>query len=475
MTNKIVPVILAGGQGTRLWPMSRATRPKQFIELMGDRSLFQQTLERLDGSEHYEAPIVLTNAEYRFVVAEQAQETGIELGAILLEPVARNTAVAIASAAYYALNRNEDAVLHILASDHAITADAAYYDAVNAAHAVARDGWLVTFGIVPTGPETGYGYIAVGEALGRGASKVGRFVEKPDLAKAELFLAEGGYVWNSGMFMIAAKTFVAECDALAPETASAARRAVELAQADLDFVRLDAAAFELAPSISVDYAIFEKTSKAAVLPVSFDWSDLGAWDAVWKAHRADAAGNVVLGSALLSNTTNSLVMTNGAHVVVEGLDDIAVIASEDAIFVGLLSQAQRVGALVKSLKADPATRALTETHKTTYRPWGGYSSVLMAERFQVKRLFVKPGKKLSLQKHHHRSEHWVVVKGTAQVTIDGTVSILGENQSIYLPLGCTHRLANPGKIELELIEVQTGSYLGEDDIVRIEDDFGRIG
>lgn len=455
--------------------MSRATRPKQFIELMGDRSLFQQTLERLGGYEHYEAPIVLTNVEYRFVVAEQAQDAGVELGAILLEPAGRNTAVAIASAAYYALNQNEHAVLHILASDHAIAADDAYYDAVKTAAAVARDGWLVTFGIVPTEPETGYGYIAIGEALGRGASRVGRFVEKPDLAKAEVFLAEGGHVWNSGMFMIAARTFVAECEALAPETAEAARRAVELAQADLDFVRLDEAAFELAPNISVDYAIFEKTSKAAVLPVSFAWSDLGAWDAVWKAHRADAAGNVVLGSAMLSNTTNSMVMTNGAHVVVEGLDDIAVIASEDAIFVGHLSQAQRIGALVKSLKADPATRALTETHKTTYRPWGGYSSVLMADRFQVKRLFVRPGKKLSLQKHHHRSEHWVVVKGTAEVTIDGTVSTLGENQSIYLPLGCTHRLANPGKIELELIEVQTGSYLGEDDIVRIEDDFGRIG
>lgn len=475
MNQKIIPVILAGGQGTRLWPMSRSTRPKQFIELMGDRSLFQQTLERLGGSEHYDAPIVLTNAEYRFVVAEQAQQVGIKLGAILLEPAARNTAVAIASAAYYALNQNENAVLHILASDHAITADAGYYDAIKSAEAVARDGWLVTFGIMPTAPETGYGYIAVGEALDCGASMVGRFVEKPDLAKAEAFLAEGGYVWNSGMFMIAAGTFVAECEALAPETAKAARQSVELAQSDLDFVRLDEAAFVLAPNISVDYAIFEKTSKAAVLTVSFEWSDLGAWDAVWKACDADASGNVVLGSALLSNTTNSMVMTNGAHIVIEGLNDIAVIASEDAIFVGHLSQAQRIGALVKALKADPATRALTETQKTTYRPWGGYSSVLMADRFQVKRLFVKPGKKLSLQKHHHRSEHWVVVKGTAEVTIDGMVSVLSENQSIFLPLGCTHRLANPGKIELELIEVQTGSYLGEDDIVRIEDDFGRIG
>jgi mannose-1-phosphate guanylyltransferase len=474
MISKIVPVILAGGQGTRLWPMSRADRPKQFIELMGNRSLFQQTLERLGGSARYSAPIVVTNAEYRFVVAEQAQEAGVALGAILLEPAARNTAVAIASAAYYALDRDENAVLHILASDHAITADAVYYDAVNQADAAARDGWLVAFGIMPTRPEPGYGYIAVGDALTNGANKVGRFVEKPDLANAEAFLAEGGFVWNSGMFMIAARTFVAECEALAPETAAAACGAVDLAKVDLDFVRLDTAAFEMAPSISVDYAIFEKTTKAAVLPVSFIWSDLGSWDAVRSAHAADASGNVVLGPALLSNTTNAMVMTRGAQVVIDGLDDIAVIASNDAIFVGRLSQAQRVGALVKQLKADPKTRALTETHQTSYRPWGGYTSVLMADRFQVKRLFVKPGKKLSLQKHYHRSEHWVVVKGTAEVTIDGEVSVLTENQSVYLPLGCTHRLANAGKIELELIEVQTGAYLGEDDIVRTEDDFGRI-
>tara|TARA_R110002020_G_scaffold14225_13_gene50425 strand:- start:2380 stop:3822 length:1443 start_codon:yes stop_codon:yes gene_type:complete len=475
MTRKIVPVILAGGQGTRLWPMSRAARPKQFIELMGNRSLYQQTLERLAGSDRYAPPIVVTNADYRFVVAEQAQEADVALGGILLEPVARNTAVAIAAAAYHALDSDPEAVLHILASDHAITADAAYYGAVDAAEAAARAGWLVTFGIVPTRPETGYGYIAVGAALPEGANQVGRFVEKPDLATAERFLAEGGYVWNSGMFMIAAKTFLAECEALAPETAAAARQAVDLAQADLDFVRLDPAAFGAAPSISVDYAIFEKTAKAAVLPVTFAWSDLGSWDAVWSAHVPDANGNVVLGSALLSGTSNTMVVSDGAHVVVEGLDDVAIIASQDAIFVGRLSQAQRVGALVKQLKADPATQALTETHKTAYRPWGGYASVLMADRFQVKRLFVKPGKKLSLQKHFHRSEHWVVVKGTAEVTIDGQISVLTENQSIYLPLGCTHRLANPGKIELELIEVQTGSYLGEDDIVRTEDDFGRAG
>lgn len=473
MTTKIVPVILAGGQGTRLWPLSRTTRPKQFIELMGEHSLFQQTLARLSGSDRYDAPIVLTNSEYRFVIAEQAQEAGVKLGAILLEPMVRNTAVAIASAAYFALRQNEDAVLHILASDHAIAADEAYYDAVNAADTAARDGWLVTFGIVPTRPETGYGYIAVGEALANGASKVARFVEKPDLEKAEAFLAEGGYVWNSGMFMIAAKTFVAECEALAPETADAARKAVELAQSDLDFIRLDVTPFEAAPSISVDYAIFERTAKAAVLPVTFDWSDLGSWDAVWTASDKDDACNVILGKASLWETSNSLVISETAHVVVQGMDDIAVITSEDAIFVGRLSQAQKLGRIVKVLSTEVSTQALTEIHRTAYRPWGGYSSVLHGERFQVKRLFVKPGKKLSLQKHFHRAEHWIVVSGTAEVTIDGKVSQLSENQSIYLPLGCVHRLANPGRILLELIEVQTGSYLGEDDIVRIEDEFGR--
>ncbi len=473
MTQTIVPVILAGGQGTRLWPMSRSARPKQFIDLVGDKSLFQQTLDRISDTSRYSAPIVLTNTDYRFLVAEQAQEGGVALASILLEPVARNTAVAIAAAAVVAMADDADAVLHILASDHAITADSSYFSAVDAAAAAAREGKLVTFGIKPSHPETGYGYIAVGEGLSHGVRKVERFVEKPDLAGAEAMLAQGGFVWNSGMFMFSAKAFLAECERLAPETYAAARGAVEQGHSDLDFTRLDAAAFETAPNISVDYAIFEKTDKAAVLPVDFKWSDLGAWDAVWNAHEADSAGNVVIGPAMMSNTRNSMVMSDKAHVVVDGLEDVAVIVSEDAVFVGRLSQAQNVGKLVKALKADETTRSLTEIHKTAYRPWGGYSSVLSGERFQVKRLFVQPGKKLSLQKHHHRSEHWVVVSGTAEVTVDGKVTMLTENQSIYLPLGCVHRLANPGKILLELVEVQTGSYLGEDDIIRIEDEFGR--
>jgi mannose-1-phosphate guanylyltransferase len=313
----------------------------------------------------------------------------------------------------------------------------------------------------------------VGQQIGDGVHAVSRFVEKPDRQRAEEFLASGRYVWNSGMFMFAADVFLAECARLAPDTLEAARGAVAAAKADLDFVRLDADSFASAPDVSVDYAIFEKTDKVVVVPVSFAWSDLGSWDAVWKSLPKDAAGNVATGGATLSNTSNALVVTDHAHVAIEGLDDVAVIASEDAIYVGRLSDAQKVGALVKQLRAQPGLAGLTEIHRTAYRPWGGYSSLAQGGRFQVKRIFVKPGKRLSLQRHHHRSEHWVVVSGTAEVTIGDKVTMLTENQSVYIPMGETHRLANPGKILLELIEVQTGSYLGEDDIVRIEDEFGR--
>jgi mannose-1-phosphate guanylyltransferase len=474
MAGLIVPVVLAGGQGTRLWPLSRSARPKQFLPLNESLSLFQDTLRRVTDPQRYAAPLILTNEDYRFVVAEQAQDIGAPLSGILLEPVARNTAVAIAVAAVHAERMfGPDAVLHVLPSDHAVTADPAYWTAVDLAATAARDGRLVTFGIVPTVPETGYGYIKVGSEIASGLNDVERFVEKPELARAEAMLAEGGYLWNSGMFMLSASALLAETRAVAPATHEAAVGAVDAAKADLDFIRLGKDALSAAPDISIDHAIFEKTKLAAVVPVSSSWSDLGSWDAVWKIRPKDEHGNVAQGDVSFSATRDSLVVSERAHVAIEGLEDIAVIASDDAIFVGRLSQAQKVGQMVKRLRAQPQTRALTEIHKTAYRPWGGYSSVLMGPRFQVKRLFVKPGKKLSLQRHHHRAEHWIVVAGTAEVTVDGQVTILSENQSIYLPLGCTHRLANPGKILLELIEVQTGSYLGEDDIVRIEDEFGR--
>jgi len=473
-SGRIVPVILAGGKGTRLWPISRSDRPKQFLALAGETSLFQQTLARVGDSAKYAAPVVITNAEYRFLVAEQALESGIELGGILLEPVARNTTAAILSAALYAKSLDsEDNLLFVLPSDHRIIEDAQYQTSVDQAAKTAAAGNLVTFGIEPTEPATGYGYIQKGEDLMGGGNKVAKFVEKPNADVAKELISDGKHFWNSGMFMFDVDVMIAECEALAADVTKAVVGALDKANKDLDFVRLDEAEFSKSPDISVDYAIFEKTNKAAVVPAPIQWSDLGSWDAVWKVGEQDQDGNVAVGDVLLSNSKNSLVYSEVGQVTVNGVEDIAVVVSEDAIFVGALSDAQKVGPIVKQLRADERTAPLTETHRTSYRPWGGYSSLALGERFQVKRLFVKPGKQLSLQKHHHRSEHWVVVSGTAEVTVGDEVKMLGENQSVYIPLGAVHRLANRGKILLELIEVQTGSYFGEDDIIRLEDEFGR--
>lgn len=470
---RVVPVILAGGSGMRLWPISRTARPKQFLALTGENSLFQETLLRLRADSRYEPPVIITNADYRFLVAEQAQEVGVTPSAIVLEPVARNTAPAIATATMIAGREVEDCIVHILPSDHRIVVDAAYTAALDIAERAAREGRLATFGIDPSEPATGFGYIEAGATLDSGAREVARFVEKPDAQRASAMVEAGGYYWNSGMFVFGARTFLAECARLAPEVHEAAKGAVEKLHADLDFLRLDADAFAAAPAISVDYAIFEKTNLAAVVPAAIEWSDLGSWDAVWKSGARDENGNLGMGRVTLNGLSGSLVISEKHHVVVDGLDDVAVLASEDAVYVGRLSSAQSVGDVVKRLKADPRTRHLTEIHRTSYRPWGGYSSVLDGERFQVKRLFVKPGKRLSLQKHFHRSEHWIVVRGTAEVQVGDERHTLRENESIYIPQGEVHRLGNPGKILLELIEVQTGSYLGEDDIVRIEDEFGR--
>ncbi|MXN47594.1 mannose-1-phosphate guanylyltransferase/mannose-6-phosphate isomerase [Shinella kummerowiae] len=474
MTSKIVPVIMAGGKGTRLWPLSRASAPKQFLEFLGEATLFQKTLTRVADEALYAPPIVVTNNDFRFLVAEQARAAGVALTSILLEPVARNTAPALAVAAIVIARQfGEQAVMQVLASDHEIDANDVYFACIAKAQAAAEAGRLVTFGITPSEPATGYGYIEIGEDLGNGANAVRRFVEKPDRDRATAMLAAGGYLWNSGMFMLPVGLFLRELRQYAPEVLDAAADAVAKAKHDLDFERLDEEAFARAPDISVDYAIFEKTPIAAVVPSPITWSDLGSWDSVWKTGKQDDAGNVADGSTTVLDTRNSLVISRDIHVAVQGLDNIAVIASEDAVYVGRMEDSQNVGKLVKHLAALPKTAKLTETHPTSYRPWGGYTSVLNGERFQVKRLFVTPGKRLSLQKHHHRSEHWIVVRGTAEVTIGDKTIPLRENESVYIPQGELHRLANPGKILLELIEVQTGSYLGEDDIIRIEDEFGR--
>lgn len=469
----ITPVILAGGSGTRLWPLSRADRPKQFQKFLGERSLLQETLARLADFDGYGAPVILTNEAYRFVVAEQADEIGVDLGAIVLEPMMRNTAPALAAVAHMAAKDDAEAILHVMPSDHAIEVDDGYWTAIRAAAGAAREGRLATFGIEPTHPATGYGYIKAGAKLSDGVHEIERFIEKPDLARAEAMIAAGGHMWNAGMFLFRAADFLAEAEALCPDVEAAAIGAVDAAAADLDFLRLDADAFAKAPDISVDYAIFEKTARAAVVPLSVTWSDLGAWNAVWAASPRDAAGNAARGPATLLNATNCFVASEGPHVAVQDVEGVAVVATPDAVWVGSLEKAENVKSLVGALKANEATEDLATDHRTSYRPWGGYTSAMMGERFQVKRLFVKPGAKLSLQKHHHRAEHWIVVSGTAEVTVDDKVFILSENQSTYIPLGAVHRLANPGKILLELIEVQSGSYLGEDDIIRIEDEFGR--
>ncbi|MBR0558149.1 mannose-1-phosphate guanylyltransferase/mannose-6-phosphate isomerase [Ciceribacter sp. L1K23] len=474
MTRKIVPVIMAGGKGTRLWPLSRVAAAKQFIRFLGEETLFQKTLARVADPSRYEPAVVITNDEFRFLVAEQAREAGYDLSAIVLEPVARNTAAAVAVAGLVVAQKfGDDALIQILPSDHEIKVDDTYKECVATALEAAEAGNLVTFGISPTEPATGYGYIERGEALPSGAYKVARFVEKPPLDKAEKMLEAGKFYWNSGMFLFTAGNIIDELQAHAPDVLEAARQSVELAKEDLDFIRLDPDAFAQSPSISVDYAVMEKTRNAAVVPAAITWSDLGSWDAIWKLGDQDESGNVVVGNATVVNSRDTLVMSRNTHLAVQGMEGIAVIASEDAVYVGRLDESQEVGNLVKKLASEKKTEYLTETHPTSLRPWGGYTSFLQGDRFQVKRIFVQPGKKLSLQKHHHRAEHWICVKGTAEVTIDGKTTVLHENQSTYIPQGAVHRLGNPGKILLEMIEIQTGSYLGEDDIVRIDDEFGR--
>jgi mannose-1-phosphate guanylyltransferase/mannose-6-phosphate isomerase len=468
----IIPVILSGGSGSRLWPISRESFPKQYWPLVSERTLMQDTVLRGTGAS-FAPPVVVCNENHRFLVAEQLRSAGIAGGRILLEPAGRNSAPAIAAACVLVAETQPDAVIWMMAADAAITRPDALAAALAIAADAARAGRIVTFGMKPTGPETGYGYIEVGEPLPGlpGAYTLARFVEKPDAAEAARLVASGSHLWNSGMFVFTARTMLAELEAFAPEVLAAVGTAVARRRDDLDFLRLDAAAFAASPDISLDYAVAEKTTRAAVVPADLGWSDVGSWSALWELGAKDSAGNVAVGDVMLEKAVDCYVRSDGILTAVVGLDDAVVVVTKDAVLAMHRDHAQDVKKIVERLRA--AGRPEGTAHNRIYRPWGFYESLIQGDRFQVKRIVVTPGQKLSLQKHFHRAEHWVVVNGTAMVTRDGEEIMVRENESIYLPLGTVHRLDNPGRIPLTLIEVQSGAYLGEDDIVRIEDTYGR--
>ena len=464
----MIPVILSGGSGTRLWPLSREAFPKQFLALVGEDSMLQATWRRV-AELATRAPIVVAGEEHRFMVAEQLREAGCGDVTILLETVARNTAPAIAVAALEAMRGGEDPLLLVLPSDHGIVDADGFRKAVRAAASAAEEDKLVTFGIVPTGPETGYGYIKA--AGGAGVRAVERFVEKPDTATAERYVASGEFFWNSGMFLFRASAYVAELARQQPAMLAACREALAKARRDVDFVRLDKAAFAESHSDSIDYAVMEKTANAAVLPIDVGWSDVGSWAALWQVAEQDGAGNAHHGDVLAQDCRNTLAWGDGRLLALLGLDNVVVVDTADAVLVAHRDRVQDVKGIVAELKR--RGRPQTTLHRKVYRPWGSYDSIDVGERFQVKRITVKPGAALSLQMHHHRAEHWIVVSGTARVTRGEDVMLLSENESTYIPLGVKHRLENPGRVPLELIEVQSGNYLGEDDIVRFEDVYGR--
>ncbi len=471
----LVPVILCGGTGTRLWPLSRASYPKQYWPLAGtgEDTLLQQTQQRLAGLPGLGAPLLICNEDHRFIVAEQLRQIGVEPQAILLEPVGRNTAPAVAVAALQATAHGEDPLLLVLAADHVIRDAATFRATVTAGMAAAEAGQLVTFGIVPTAPETGYGYIEAAQSL-LGANEplpIARFVEKPDRATAEQFLATGRFTWNSGMFLFKASAILAELERLAPEVVSACRSALEHDSADLDFLRLEREAFASCPSVALDVAVMERTDRGAVLPLEAGWSDVGSWSALWETADQDSDGNVLRGRVISEGSSNCYLRSEHRLVVGLGVEDLVVVETDDVVLVAHRDRAQEVKAIVGRLEREGAPES--KAHRKIYRPWGSYDGVTEGERWQVKRIVVNPGASLSLQMHHHRAEHWIVVQGTAVVEKDGGRELVGENQSTYIPLGCRHRLSNPGKIPVELIEVQSGPYLGEDDIVRFEDRYGR--
>lgn len=480
----VLPVVLSGGSGTRLWPLSREKYPKQLLPLLGEDSLLQATLRRVDGVSdlHLLPPLVVCNEEYRFVIAEQLRQMQ-RSGTVLLEPAGRNTAPALAIAAHTVQQLSQDdPVLLVMPADHVILDTPAFQQAVRQGAAAATAGKVVTFGITPDAPETGYGYIqATGQADDLGARTIQRFVEKPDLATAQGYLDEGGYSWNSGLFMVRASVWLRALQLCRPDIAVACQQASLQGRSDGDFVRVDTAVFAACPSDSIDYAVMERIAASAkpaadlpaavVIPLAAGWSDVGAWDALWDVLPKDAQGNVAQGDVLLHDTRNTLALSEGRLLACVGVDDLIVVETADAVLVAHKDKTQDVKKIVDRLKQ--TQRSEGQYHRKVFRPWGWYDSVDVGERFQVKRIQVKPGAALSLQMHHHRAEHWIVVSGTARVTVGEQVLLVSENQSTYIPLGTRHRLENPGKVPLEMIEVQSGSYLGEDDIVRFEDVYGR--
>ncbi|MGA0604688.1 mannose-1-phosphate guanylyltransferase/mannose-6-phosphate isomerase [Phenylobacterium sp. VNQ135] len=469
--SKIYPVILSGGSGSRLWPLSRESYPKQLLPLAGERTMLQETAARVMDPAQFGRLMVVANEDHRFVIAEQLRALGVDGPTIVLEPVARNTAPAVAVAAVLAAEQDPDAVILVMPADHVIQDPAGFRAAVRAGQGAAAAGRLVLFGIHPDSPATGYGYIRAGDELGGGARAVAEFVEKPDLATAEGYLADGRYLWNGGIFLLPAAKLLAELRRHEPAVLEAVEAAVAGAQRDLTFLRLDKTAFAKSPSISVDHAVMERTDAAAVVPGDFGWSDVGAWSALWEIGAQDKQANVLLGDVTAQDTRGSYIRSEGPLVVTVGVEDLVVVASSDAVLVTRKDADQGVKTAVELLKA--RNHPAATQNRRVYRPWGYYEGIHEGDRFQVKRITVNPGEKLSLQKHFHRAEHWVVVNGTAAVHIDGEERLLAENESVYIPLGAVHRLSNPGKVPLNLIEVQSGPYLGEDDIVRFEDVYAR--
>jgi mannose-1-phosphate guanylyltransferase/mannose-6-phosphate isomerase len=469
MTGRIIPLIMCGGAGTRLWPASREARPKQFLPLFGERSTFQNTILRVGDPALFERPIVITNAAYRFMVQEQLAEIGFEAD-ILLEPMRRDSGPAIAAGTLFALGRDDDAIILALAADHVVQDVSAFLAACRQGLTAAAAGHIVTFGIQPERAAVEYGYICPGDAVAGAVRKVARFVEKPDADTARRYIADG-YLWNSGNFMFRGASLLEEYRSSDESSVAALADAIAHAGRDLGFVTLPAEDFGRAAPISIDYAVMEKTAKAAVIPLACGWSDVGSWHAVWELSDKDSSGNAAQGRAVFDNSRNCNVTSDRALVALEGVEGLVVVATQDAVLVSRQQDADGLRRLVTQLR-DVAPE-VTETHVRVHRPWGSYQSLDNGERHQVKRIIVKAGGRLSLQKHHHRSEHWIVVRGAARVTVNELVKLVHENESIYIPIGAVHRLENPGKIPLELIEVQTGSYLGEDDIIRLEDDYRR--